>query len=145
MLKASKLNLFYGKLQVLFDINLTAKFGEVNCVLGSNGDGKTKAMYAIAGAHPILSGNIYLKGQYITRKAQYQRARHEITYLPQSRDIFHLLSVEENLEYGFSCLPHEQRTIPQFFIKMFPIFHQMKNQKCCDLSGDNNNFQLLEH
>ena len=112
MLQTSNLNLFYGKSQILFDINLTAKIGEVTCVLGTNGVGKTSLMRAIAGAHPISSGNIYLKGQDITRTAPFQRAKNGIAYVPQGRDIFPLLSVEENLQTGFSCLPHEQRAIP---------------------------------
>ena len=135
MLKTSNLNLFYGKSQILFDINLTAKIGEVTCVLGTNGVGKTSLMRAIAGAHPISSGNIYLKGQDITRTAPFQRAKNGIAYVPQGRDIFPLLSVEENLETGFSCLPHEQRTIPQTIFEMFPILHQMKGRKGGDLSG----------
>ncbi len=135
MLKTSNLNLFYGKSQILFDINLTAKIGEVTCVLGTNGVGKTSLMRAIAGAHPISSGNIYLKGQDITRTAPFQRAKNGIAYVPQGRDIFPLLSVEENLETGFSCLPHEQRTIPQTIFQMFPILHRMKGRKGGDLSG----------
>ena len=135
MLKTSNLNLFYGKSQILFDINLTAKIGEVTCVLGTNGVGKTSLMRAIAGAHPISSGNIYLKGQDITRTAPFQRAKNGIAYVPQGRDIFPLLSVEENLETGFSCLPSEQHAIPQTIFEMFPILHQMKGRKGGDLSG----------
>jgi urea transport system ATP-binding protein len=135
MLKTSNINLFYGKSQILFDINLTAKIGEVTCVLGTNGVGKTSLMRAIAGAHPISSGNIYLKGQAITRTAPFQRAKNGIAYVPQGRDIFPLLSVEENLETGFSCLPHEQHAIPQTIFEMFPILHQMKGRKGGDLSG----------
>ena len=135
MLETSNLNLFYGKSQILFDINLTAKIGEVTCVLGTNGVGKTSLMRAIAGAHPISSGNIYLKGQDITRTAPFQRAKNGIAYVPQGRDIFPLLSVEENLETGFSCLPHEQHAIPQTIFEMFPILHQMKGRKGGDLSG----------
>ncbi|XXK34234.1 urea ABC transporter ATP-binding subunit UrtE [Rhodobacteraceae bacterium nBUS_22] len=135
MLKTSNINLFYGKSQILFDINLTAKIGEVTCVLGTNGVGKTSLMRAIAGAHPISSGNIYLKGQDITRTAPFQRAKNGIAYVPQGRDIFPLLSVEENLETGFSCLPHEQHAIPQTIFEMFPILHQMKGRKGGDLSG----------
>ena len=135
MLKTSNLNLFYGKSKILFDINLTAKIGEVTCVLGTNGVGKTSLMRAIAGAHPISSGNIYLKGQDITRTAPFQRAKNGIAYVPQGRDIFPLLSVEENLETGFSCLPHEQHAIPQTIFEMFPILHQMKGRKGGDLSG----------
>ena len=135
MLKTSNLNLFYGKSQVLFDINLTAKMGEVTCVLGTNGVGKTSLMRAITGAHPISSGNIYLKGLDITRTAPFQRAKNGIAYVPQGRDIFPLLSVEENLETGFSCLPVEQHIIPQTIFEMFPILHQMKGRKGGDLSG----------
>ncbi|XXK30665.1 urea ABC transporter ATP-binding subunit UrtE [Rhodobacteraceae bacterium nBUS_24] len=135
MLKTSNINLFYGKSQILFDINLTAKIGEVTCVLGTNGVGKTSLMRAIAGAHPISSGNIYLKGQDIIRTAPFQRAKNGIAYVPQGRDIFPLLSVKENLETGFSCLPHEQHAIPQTIFEMFPILHQMKGRKGGDLSG----------
>ena len=135
MLKTSKLNLFYGKSQILFDINLTAKIGEVTCVLGTNGVGKTSLMRAITGAHPISEGNIFFNGDDITRSAPYQRAKRGIAYVPQGRDIFPMLTVEENLETGFSCLPVEQHFVPDSISEMFPILNEMKDRKGGDLSG----------
>ena len=135
MLKTSKLNLFYGKSQILFDINLTAKIGEVTCVLGTNGVGKTSLMRAITGAHPISEGNIFFNGDDITRSAPYQRAKRGIAYVPQGRDIFPMLTVEENLATGFSCLPVEQHFVPDSISEMFPILNEMKDRKGGDLSG----------
>ena len=135
MLKTSKLNLFYGKSQILFDINLTAKIGEVTCVLGTNGVGKTSLMRAITGAHPISEGNIFFNGDDITRSAPYQRAKRGIAYVPQGRDIFPMLTVEENLETSFSCLPVEQHFVPDSISEMFPILNEMKDRKGGDLSG----------
>ena len=135
MLKTSKLNLFYGKSQILFDINLTAKIGEVTCVLGTNGVGKTSLMRAITGAHPISEGNIFFNGDNITRSAPYQRAKRGIAYVPQGRDIFPMLTVEENLATGFSCLPVEQHFVPDSISEMFPILNEMKDRKGGDLSG----------
>ena len=135
MLKTSKLNLFYGKSQILFDINLTAKIGEVTCVLGTNGVGKTSLMRAITGAHPISEGNIFFNGNDITRSAPYQRAKRGIAYVPQGRDIFPMLTVEENLETSFSCLPVEQHFVPDSISEMFPILNEMKDRKGGDLSG----------
>ena len=135
MLKTSKLNLFYGKSQILFDINLTAKIGEVTCVLGTNGVGKTSLMRAITGAHPISEGNIFFNGDDITRSAPYQRAKRGIAYVPQGRDIFPMLTVEENLATGFSCLTVEQHFVPDSISEMFPILNEMKDRKGGDLSG----------
>ena len=135
MLKTSKLNLFYGKSQILFDINLTAKIGEVTCVLGTNGVGKTSLMRAITGAHPISEGNIFFNGNDITRSAPYQRAKRGIAYVPQGRDIFPMLTVEENLATGFSCLTVEQHFVPDSISEMFPILNEMKDRKGGDLSG----------
>ena len=135
MLKTSKLNLFYGKSQILFDINLTAKIGEVTCVLGTNGVGKTSLMRAITGAHPISEGNIFFNSDNITRSAPYQRAKRGIAYVPQGRDIFPMLTVEENLATGFSCLPVEQHFVPDSISEMFPILNEMKDRKGGDLSG----------
>ena len=135
MLKTSNINLFYGKSQILFDINLTAKIGEVTCVLGTNGVGKTSLMRAITGAHPISEGNIFFNGDDITRSAPYQRAKRGIAYVPQGRDIFPMLTVEENLATGFSCLPVEQHFVPDSISEMFPILNEMKDRKGGDLSG----------
>ena len=135
MLTTSNLDLFYGKSQILFDINLSASIGQVTCVLGTNGVGKTSLMRAIAGAHPISAGAIHLDGQEITRSAPYQRAKSGIAYVPQGRDIFPLLSVEENLETGYSCLPADHHFIPDSIFEMFPVLDQMKRRKGGDLSG----------
>ena len=135
MLKTSKLNLFYGKSQILFDINLTAKIGEVTCVLGTNGVGKTSLMRAITGAHPISEENIFFNGNDITRSTPYQRAKRGIAYVPQGRDIFPMLTVEENLATGFSCLPVELHFVPDSISEMFPILNEMKDRKGGDLSG----------
>ena len=104
MLKADKINLFYGKSQILYDIDLQAHKGEVTCVLGTNGVGKTSLMRAISGSHLISSGKILLDVQDLTNFPSFRSAQAGIAYVLQGRDIFPLLSVEENLQNLYSCL-----------------------------------------
>ena len=135
MLKADKINLFYGKSQILYDIDLQAQKGEVTCVLGTNGVGKTSLMRAISGSHLISSGKILLDDQDLTNVPSFRRAQAGIAYVPQGRDIFPLLSVEENLQTGYSCLQAKDQRIPAFIYEMFPILKKMKSRKGGDLSG----------
>ena len=99
------------------------------------GVGKTSFMRAITGAHLISEGNIFFNGDDITRSARYHRAKRGIAYVPQGRDIFPMLTVEENLATGFSFLPVEQHFVPDSISEMFPILNEMKDRKGGDLSG----------
>ena len=135
MLTVKDLSFHYGKSQILYDINLTAPKGQVTCVMGTNGVGKTTLMRAIAGLAPASHGYIHLEGQDITDMAAHRHANSGIANVPQGRGIFPLLSVKENLETGFACLPSDQRMIPQSVFQMFPVLKKMLHRKGGDLSG----------
>src|SRR3954466_8395874 len=111
MLDAKTINLHYGAAQALRGVSLQAEVGEVTCVLGRNGVGKTNLPDALAGQQPISGGSIHWEGADITRLKPYERARRGIAYVPQGREIFPLLSVEENLKTGFAPLQSHQRQI----------------------------------
>src|ERR687891_2362348 len=101
MLKVDNINLYYGAAQALRGVSLTALPGKVTCVLGRNGVGKTSLLRAMVGQQPISSGEILFEGQDIHALKPYERARRGIGLVPQGREIFPLLTVEENLRTGF--------------------------------------------
>jgi urea transport system ATP-binding protein len=92
-------------------------------------------MRAISGAHAVAGGHIQLDGQDLTRLTPFKRAQSGVAYVPQGRDIFPLLSVEENLQTGYSCLPPKDHKIPDHIYEMFPVLKKMKARKGGDLSG----------
>src|SRR5262245_2039313 len=112
MLNVNSIDLHYGAAQALRSVSLTAEPGKVTCVLGRNGVGKTSLLDALAGQQPVSRGTMTLDGSDITHLAPYERARHGIAYVPQGREIFPLLTVEENLKTGFAPLKREDRSIP---------------------------------
>src|SRR6185312_2115348 len=112
MLEVNAVNLHYGAAQALRGISLTAEPGKVTCVLGRNGVGKTSLLRALVGQHPVSSGTVVWEGKDITALRPVDRARRGIAYVPQGREIFPLLTVQENLETGFAPLPRSQRDIP---------------------------------
>jgi urea transport system ATP-binding protein len=107
----------------------------VTCVLGRNGVGKTSLLRAIVGHHPITSGDILLNGETITRLPTSDRARRGIGYVPQGREIFPLLTVEENLKTGFAPLKRDDREIPDDIFALFPVLQSMLPRRGGDLSG----------
>jgi urea transport system ATP-binding protein len=135
MLAANAIDLHYGAAQALRAITLTAEPGKVTCVLGRNGVGKTSLLRALIGEHPVSAGNIMWEGADITMLEPYQRARRGIAYVPQGRDIFPLLTVEENLETGYAPLRREQRSIPDDVFSLFPVLGDMLRRRGGDLSG----------
>ena len=135
MLEATNIDLHYGAAQALRGISLKAEVGKVTCVLGRNGVGKTSLLRALIGEHPVSAGNIVWEGADITRLEPYQRARRGIAYVPQGRDIFPLLTVEENLETGYAPLRREQRSIPDDVFSLFPVLGDMLRRRGGDLSG----------
>jgi urea transport system ATP-binding protein len=135
MLAANAIDLHYGAAQALRAITLTAETGKVTCVLGRNGVGKTSLLRALIGEHPVSAGTILWEGADITRLEPYQRARRGIAYVPQGRDIFPLLTVEENLETGYAPLRREQRSIPDDVFSLFPVLGDMLRRRGGDLSG----------
>ena len=111
MLQVNSIDLHYGAAQTLRGISLTAEPGKVTCVMGRNGVGKTSLLDAVAGQHPVSRGSIMLDGADITCLSASARARRGVAYVPQGREIFPLLTVEENLKTGFAPLSREQRSI----------------------------------
>src|SRR5437588_4971080 len=135
MLQVNAVDLHYGAAQALRGVSLSAEPGKVTCVLGRNGVGKTSLLDAIAGQHPVSKGTIMLDGADITRLPASARARRGIAYVPQGREIFPLLTVEENLKTGFAPLPREERSIPRDVFSLFPMLSDMLGRRGGDLSG----------
>jgi urea transport system ATP-binding protein len=135
MLEANAIDLHYGAAQALRAVSLKAEPGKVTCVLGRNGVGKTSLLRALVGQHPISRGSILWDGTDITGLQAYERARRGIAYVPQGREIFPLLTVEENLETGFAPLKREERSIPDDVFSLFPVLHDMLRRRGGDLSG----------
>ncbi len=115
MLDVKKINLNYGSSQILFDVSIKAKKGNITCLMGSNGVGKTSLLKFLSGIQNL--------------------AKLGIGYVPQGRDIFPLLSVKENLEIGFACLNKKNWFIPDEIFNLFPILKKMLHRRGGDLSG----------
>ena len=135
MLEVKKINLSYGESNVLFDMSLKAEAGKITTILGRNGVGKTSLLKSIIGLENIKSGSIYLNKLNITNLSSPLRASSSVGYVPQGREIFSLLTVEENLQTGFSVLKRRDRKIPKYIYDLFPILREMKNRRGGDLSG----------
>src|SRR3954454_21070003 len=112
MLEVKDINLFYGAAQALRGVSIAAEPGKVTCVLGRNGVGKTSLLRAMVGQYPISSGAIVFDGSDITALKPYERARKGIGFVPQGREIFPLLTIEENLKTGFGRLKRADKHIP---------------------------------
>ena len=135
MLTVENANLHYGAAQALRGISIKAEMGKITCVLGRNGVGKTSLLRAIAGQHAISAGAITLGGKDITRLPTGERARGGIAYVPQGREIFPLLTVQENLETGFAPLRRTERKVPDDVFTLFPVLRSMLGRRGGDLSG----------
>jgi urea transport system ATP-binding protein len=135
MLDVKSIDLHYGAARALRNVSLAAEAGKVTCVLGRNGVGKTSLLRALVGQHPVSCGSIVLDGADITTLRPDERARRGIAYCPQGREIFPLLSVEENLKTGFAPLPRAQRDIPDDVFNLFPVLKDMLRRRGGDLSG----------
>ena len=135
MLEVSNVNLHYGAAQALRGVSLKAECGKVTCVLGRNGVGKTSLLRALVGQHAVSAGSIRLDGADISRLSTVERARRGIAYCPQGREIFPLLTVEENLQTGFAPLKRDRRTVPDEVFTLFPVLRDMLGRRGGDLSG----------
>ena len=135
MLQTNKICLHYGSSQILYDISLKACIGEITCLMGSNGVGKTSLLKALSGNHPSSSGNYFLNNKDVTNHKAYELASLGVGYVPQGRLIFPLLTVEENLMTGFSVLKKNEQLIPTLIFDLFPVLKKMLSRKGGDLSG----------
>jgi len=135
MLEVKDINLFYGAAQALRGVSISAQPGKVTCVLGRNGVGKTSLLRAMIGQYPIASGSIVFDGVDLTELKPYERARLGIGFVPQGREIFPLLTVEENLKTGFGPLKRDERHIPDDVFSLFPVLGSMLGRRGGDLSG----------
>ena len=135
MLEIKDLTLKYGQSQILHGVNLTAAVGEVTIVMGTNGVGKTSLLRAIAGRHPYANGSIALDGKQLNHPSAFDAARAGIAYVPQGREVFPMMTVGENLETGFACLPPGPKQVPDQIFDLFPVLKDMINRRSGDLSG----------
>ncbi|WP_299394443.1 urea ABC transporter ATP-binding subunit UrtE [Pelagibius sp.] len=135
MLKVQDIDLFYGASQALRKVSLTAAKGAVTCVLGRNGVGKTSLLRAIAGQQAVKSGSITWEDEALDGLPPHQRARRGIAFVPQGREIFPLLSVEENLRSGYAALRRTERFIEDEIFELFPVLKDMLRRRGGDLSG----------
>jgi urea transport system ATP-binding protein len=135
MLSLEAVDLYYGASHTLRRVSLTAKKGEVTCILGRNGVGKTSLLRAIFGLQPIRSGRIRWEDRVLNDLSPHDRARAGLALVPQGREIFPRLTVLENLETGFSPLPRNQRSIPDEIFSLFPALKEMLHRRGGDLSG----------
>lgn len=135
MLEIENLTLHYGQSPILKGVSLRAETGQVTCVMGTNGVGKTSLLKAISGVHHRSGGEYRLDGEVLAKPAAYQLAAKGVGYVPQGRDIFPLLTVTDNLETGFACLPRSEHRIPDHIYDLFPVLKDMRNRRGGDLSG----------
>ncbi len=135
MLEARAIDLHYGAAQALRAVSLKAEPGKVTCILGRNGVGKTSLLDALAGHIPVSGGKITWEGSDITALRPPERARRGIAYVPQGREIFPLLTVDENLKTGFAPLPRGERNLPDDVFSLFPVLKGMLHRRGGDLSG----------
>lgn len=134
MLEIRNVNQYYGGSHILRDVSLQAKPGEVTVVLGRNGVGKTTLLKALMGLVPVKTGTIAFEGRPIQRMTPYERARAGIGFVPQGREIFARLTVEENLRMGLACR-NAGTPIPAELFALFPVLAQMLHRRGGDLSG----------
>ncbi len=135
MLDVKDITLYYGAAQALRGVSLVAELGKVTCVLGRNGVGKTSLLRAMAGQQSIASGSITFDGTDISTLRPYERARKGLSLVPQGREIFPLLTVEENLKTGYAPLKRAERNIPDDVFSLFPVLQSMLGRRGGDLSG----------
>jgi urea transport system ATP-binding protein len=134
MLKVEGLNQYYGGSHILRNVGFEAKPGEVTVVLGRNGVGKTTLLKSLMGVVPVKTGSVVLDGTDLTRATSYERVRAGIGYVPQGREIFGRLTVEENLRMGLASRP-AGTAIPAELFERFPVLKQMIGRRGGDLSG----------
>jgi urea transport system ATP-binding protein len=134
MLHVQDIHQYYGGSHILRGISFEAHLGEVTVVLGRNGVGKTTLLKSIVGAVPVRSGQVTLEGKPVTQLASYERVRSGVAYVPQGREIFGRLTVQENLLMGLASQPTSAK-LPDELFDLFPILASMRSRRGGDLSG----------
>ncbi|MDO8376660.1 MAG: urea ABC transporter ATP-binding subunit UrtE [Aquabacterium sp.] len=134
MLKVDGINQYYGGSHILRNCGFEAKLGEVTVVLGRNGVGKTTLLKSLMGVVPVKTGTVVFDGTDITRATPYERVRRGIGYVPQGREIFSRLTVEDNLKMGLAVKPGGT-PLPAELFELFPVLKQMIHRRGGDLSG----------
>jgi len=135
MLTIRGLNQFYGQSHTLWDVALDVPTGKCTCLMGRNGVGKTTLLSCIMGALPLASGDIVYRDMPLHTLPMEHRAKLGIGYVPQGRQIFPMLTVEENLQIGLPARPDRARKIPGFIYELFPVLKEMRQRRGGDLSG----------
>ena len=135
MLSVDNIDLYYGASHILRHVSIAATPGTITCVLGRNGVGKTSLMRAIFGLQAIRAGRISWEGHDITKLAPHERARRGMALVPQGREIFPRLTVQENLETGMAPLARDKRRLPAEIFSLFPVLSGMIKRRGGDLSG----------
>jgi urea transport system ATP-binding protein len=135
MLTVSGLHQFYGESHILWDVELKVEPGSVACIMGRNGVGKTTLLRCILGLLPIQSGSVQFESEDLTRRPTHARAAAGLGYVPQGREIFAQLSVEENLRVALAARRDGVREIPPLVFELFPVLRKMLGRRGGDLSG----------
>jgi urea transport system ATP-binding protein len=135
MLVSEEINQYYGGSHILWDLSLTVPEGSCTCLMGRNGVGKTTLLRSIMGSVPIRSGSIRFEESELVNAPVEQRARRGIGYVPQGREIFPQLSVEENLRTGLAGRRDGAKEIPDHVFELFPVLEEMLARRGGDLSG----------
>ena len=125
----------YGQTPVLFDVDLSVNEGEIVCLLGRNGVGKTTLLRSIIGLNPLTKGSIFFNNFEVTKVPTFRRARRGIAYIPQGREIIPYLSVQDNLKMGFSASGKKGKRIPSEIFDFFPMLHEHLERQGGLLSG----------
>jgi urea transport system ATP-binding protein len=134
ILSVAGLNQYYGGSHILRGVSLQAQLGKVTVLLGRNGVGKTTLLKSLMGVVPVTTGSVTFDGQDISRATPYQRASAGIGYVPQGREVFARLTVEENLRMGLAHKPASTLIPPELY-ELFPVLLQMRHRRGGDLSG----------
>lgn len=138
LLEISGLNTYYSESHILRDVDLTVNSGEMVCLVGRNGVGKTTLLKSLIGLLQARRGDIFFEGMLVNRQAPHVRARAGIGYVPQGREIIAQLTVEENLKLGMEALPSglkQNSKIDPFIYELFPVLQEFLPRKGGDLSG----------
>jgi len=135
MLSVEELNQFYGESHTLWDVDVGVPPGACVCLMGRNGVGKTTLLKTVMGLLPARSGRIVFAGKDIRRAVAERRARIGIGFVPQGREIFSQLTVEENLRVGLSAMRRGGEALPERVMELFPVLKQMLRRRGGDLSG----------